>query len=295
MTDNEITAMALDPDGNLWCGTAAGLSYFDGVSWKELQIEYELSKYQPSKLYINSIAFTPEGIMWVNIIEKRFDGQGLSARLSRFDGNEWITYTENDGLPSLGVNAIAVDGDGTVWAGLGYGGVSWFDGEVWTYYNLGDGGHVYSIAINPNGEVWVGTWGGLLQFDGTVWKKYTQADGLPYNWVMSTAIDFDGKVWFGTYHYGDEQAGLSCFDGTTVRTCTTADGLIHNYAQSIAIDNENNVWIGTWEGVSRFDGQTWTNFTTNDDWASNHVSSIVFDNDGKLWIGTFNGVFRLNM
>ena len=206
--------------------------------------------------------------------------------LLRFDGNEWIAFTENDGLPYLKVNAIAVDGDGTVWAGLGYGGVSRFDAEVWTTYDPGDGGHVYSITINQNGEVWIGTWGGLLKYNGSTWEKFTQTDGLPYNWVRSIVIDLDGMVWFGTYNYGDEQAGLSCFDGTTVKTYTTVDGLIHNRVESIAIDNENNVWIGTPDGVSKFDGQSWTNFSTDDGLVSNYVSSIVVDNDNTVWIGT---------
>jgi len=63
---------------------------------------------------------------------------GTADGVSRFDGQTWTTYTEEDGLADNSVYAIAVDADGTLWFGTADG-VSRFDGQTWTTYTEEDG------------------------------------------------------------------------------------------------------------------------------------------------------------
>ncbi|MCX8159294.1 MAG: hypothetical protein N3D20_03370, partial [Candidatus Pacearchaeota archaeon] len=85
--------------------------------------------------------------------------------------------------------------------------------------------------------------GGLAKFDGTNWTVYyTSNSGLPYNDVLSLAIDAQGNKWIGT------AGGLAKFDGTNWTVYNTSNsGLPSNSVYSIAIDAQGNKWIGTLE------------------------------------------------
>jgi ligand-binding sensor domain-containing protein len=69
------------------------------------------------------------------------------------------------------------------------GGLAKFDGVNWTVYNTLNSGlpnnWVYAIAIDGQGNKWIGTLGGgLAKFDGVNWTVYnTENYGLPFNWV----------------------------------------------------------------------------------------------------------------
>ena len=70
---------------------------------------------------------------------------------------------------------------------------------------------INSIAIAPNGHIWIGafdgqTWpyhGGVGVFDGTTWKAYTTANSpLRHNQVEAITVGSDGRVWIGTASEG---------------------------------------------------------------------------------------------
>jgi ligand-binding sensor domain-containing protein len=60
--------------------------------------------------------------------------------------------------------------------------------------------YVYAIAIDGQGNKWIGTYGGgLAKFDGINWTVYNTANsGLPSNYVYAIAIDRQGNKWIGT-------------------------------------------------------------------------------------------------
>ena len=79
---------------------------------------------------------------------------------------EWIVYdTDNSGLPHNSVYALAIDEQGNLWIGTYGGGVANFDGENWTVYN-------------------------------------TDNSGLPSNYVWRFAFDAPGNIWIGTARGG---------------------------------------------------------------------------------------------
>jgi ligand-binding sensor domain-containing protein len=102
---------------------------------------------------------------------------------------------------------------------------------------------VQAIAIDEQGNKWIGTYGGgLAKFDGVNWIVYdTSNSGLPHNWVYSITIDKQGNKWIGTYG-----GGLVKFDGRNWTVYNTSNsGLSDNRVRIIAIDKQGNKWIGT--------------------------------------------------
>jgi ligand-binding sensor domain-containing protein len=73
----------------------------------------------------------------------------------------------------------------------------------WTVYNNSNSGlpnnTVKAIAIDGQGNKWIGTNSGLAKFDGVNWTVYNNSNsGLPDNNVLAIAIDGQGNKWIGT-------------------------------------------------------------------------------------------------
>jgi ligand-binding sensor domain-containing protein len=66
---------------------------------------------------------------------------------------------------------------------------------------------VICIAIEPDGDKWVGTCDGLVKISETEWKVYKSSNsGLRNDVVKDIAIDKDGTKWISTL------SGLAKFD-----------------------------------------------------------------------------------
>jgi len=177
---------------------------------------------------------------------------------------------------------------------------------------------IYAIAIDAQGNKWVGTGGGgVSKFDGTNWIAYTkQANGLVNDNINALVIDAQGVIWIGTSNgvskfdgrswvtvipsgvfraalidkqgnkwFGSD-GGVSKFDGTNLTSYTASSGLVNGEVKSLATDDQGNLWVGTKLGVSKFNGSQWTTYQVKDGLAGNFVSSIAIDKQGNKWFGT---------
>jgi hypothetical protein len=166
----------------------------------------------------------------------------------------------------------------------------------WIVYNTSNSGlpdnSVSAIAIDAQGNKWIGTLGGLAKFDGANWRVYnTYNSGLPSNIVYAIAIDGQGNKWIGT-----GAGGLAKFDGVnwTVYNIFNS-GLPNNWVLAIAIDGQGNKWIGTVRGLAKFDGVNWTVYnTSNSGLPDNWVNAIAIDGQGNKWIGTYGGLAKFD-
>ncbi|MEW8497984.1 MAG: two-component regulator propeller domain-containing protein, partial [Candidatus Thiodiazotropha taylori] len=126
----------------------------------------------------------------------RNTGLGTRSRhdLGVLSGGE-ATYNPNY------VFCVLIDSRDDLWAGTWGGGLSHFDGVEWTNYTAEDGlagDIVYSMALESNGVLWVGTNGGLSRFDGTNWENYGHREGLSDLNVYAVVVTPEGEVWAGT-------------------------------------------------------------------------------------------------
>ena len=127
--------------------------------------------------------------------------------------------TANSGLPLDYVWALAIDAQGNKWMGAA--------GNIWQ-----DGRRVWLAA-------------GLVKFDGEHWTVYNTANSdLPNNNVYAVALDAQESKWVGTW-----RGGVAKFDGQTWEVYDTENSALpSNYVWSLAIDAQGNKWIGTWLG-----------------------------------------------
>jgi len=297
LPSNFIKALTFDPTtGDAWLAVDdpnSGLSdvvmRYDGVNW----LAYDQSNTGIRFGLINDMTFDKEGNLWIG-----------GRAVYKFDGSRWAVYdTSNSPIPIYGVEAIAVDPEGAKWFLIRYIGGSValikFDDSTWTIYDSGGYYYVTTLAIDEEGNKWIGTLRrGVIRFDGTSWIEYNTANsGLIGNEVRSIQFDSQGNVWFGT------NKGLSKFDGIRWTNYDAWNsGLPFNSVTALYIDSEDNIWVATrardpykWRGfggVSVFNG---TNWRTYDIWnsgvASNWVRKIAEDLQGNMWfIHWFRGI-----
>ncbi|MEW5873326.1 MAG: two-component regulator propeller domain-containing protein [Chloroflexota bacterium] len=153
------------------------------------------------------------------------------------------------------------------------------------------GAEVRSIALAPDGTLWVAISDGVFHFDGSTWTKYTVEDGLAENYSRLIAVDAQGTVW--AIH---DSSRISSFDGTSWQTYESNNGNI----TSIACDAAGAIWFSTYApqrngemaGVLQFFAGQWR--TYNKGIEGLKVWDIELDANGVLWSGTDRGLARLD-
>jgi ligand-binding sensor domain-containing protein len=229
LAGNHVYAIGIGLDGRIWLGCApepdcvlreGGVSVFDGSHFLSFTSDYTQGSFVgggnsglcDNRVY--AITFDRDGNVW-------FGTKG--GGICRFDGTEWVTYSQSGDLPcnEVGDGAAALDNQGHVWFGLRGGGVCRFNGETWSAIDMNSGlagNFVYAIKTGPDDNLWFGCApdpdkvtgeGGVSIFDGETFTNYkSDYTGGRYvgggnsplvdNRVYAITFDHDGNAWFGT-------------------------------------------------------------------------------------------------
>ena len=110
--------------------------------------------------------------------------------------------------------SVACDAKGGVYVGH-FRGVAYYDGSTWTDISSSNFGSdattrdlVKTVAVAPNGDLWVLTDESAAVQHGTQWKVYEKGSGfVDFVSFAGLAIDSKGTVWALT------DSGLEMFDG----------------------------------------------------------------------------------
>ncbi|MBR5117592.1 MAG: hypothetical protein IK100_02960 [Muribaculaceae bacterium] len=146
LTFEYVQSMAFDSNNRLWCGTnGGGLFCFDGAKWDN----YTTSNSPLPSNYVGAITVDNNNVVWLNCRDNQYPdvyGVQYGFGLTRFDGNEWMTYNRNNSpLPSDCFWDLQVDADNRKWiATAGDVGLVCFDETEWTTYDTDNSG----IALN---------------------------------------------------------------------------------------------------------------------------------------------------
>ena len=205
LASNDVYWLLEDRDANLWFGTAAGVSRYDG---KAITTLTKADGLVDDAVY--AIAQDPEGRLWF----------GTQGGVCSFDGKQFTDLAGQVGRTFVNVRAVAVDRAGNLWFG-GQQGAFRFDGKTLTAFTTADGlldDFVGSMIVDRAGNVWFGhpgrfpanTGGGATRYDGETFRRFTRQDGLTSDTVYCLLEDKAGNIWFGS-----ADAGVCRYDGKT--------------------------------------------------------------------------------
>lgn len=309
LSDGEIQALAQTPDNYLWLGTPHGLVRFDGFHFAT----YDVADARALQEFgVQCLTVDHRGTLWAGS-----DGGGLTAitpgGVRQFD-------TAN-GLSSLSVRAVHEDSSHTLWAGTEHGifrlshgvftrvlhlgdpsiasivddgvGGLWFAGHRLLHFHAGSfteievperhsGLRIHSLALGPDGALWIATRTGLLERlpDGS-FHRFNAAAGD----IRSLLVDPHHQLWIGTMG-----AGLARLDPASPHALARRPLATGRTILASLFDTNGDLWFGTPGGLVRL-GSTGFALLTAQDTIGSEYASVLADRDGTTWLS--NGrVFR---
>lgn len=247
-----------------------------------------------------------DGNLWFSTVR-----QGLI----KYDGNEFHSFTTDDGLPSNMIRGMFEQDDGTLLVATNDGLVR-YDGNAFTsmtdyqplkvtrgFSEHGNHRSLWNVLVDSKGTLWITTMDGVFRHDGDHFTRFTlpvvaprdKAEFAP-KMVYCVYEDRQGNLWFGT-----DGAGAVRYDGDSMVVFTEKDhGLCSDNVCAILQDSKGNMWFGTsGGGVSKFDGDSFTThlrtkeFSVHTGWG--RYMSIIEDQAGDVWFGASHaggGVYR---
>lgn len=311
-----VLAIASTADGYLWFGTQKGLLRFDGMNYRLFD---DGNTPELKNNIVQALLPTANGELWIGT------AGGGAVRLK---GGKFTGFSSENGLADDFVQAFCETPNGTIFIATGKG-LNRFDQNQNALETIEElrGKTVNSLALDVDGNLWIGTYGdGLYRLADNQTMNFTAKDGLIGDYVWSLGIDARRHLWIGTRDgisrfdgtrfenftelasgykqsvyailpqtggeilFGTETAGIVRFDGAKWSADTEDNGLPSNGVYALATDREENVWAGTLGGAARLARHAFTMLTAAENLRGSITSAVYQDRRGNLWIGTDKGL-----
>ncbi|MBN2486126.1 MAG: hypothetical protein JXB34_09150 [Bacteroidales bacterium] len=243
---------------------------------------------------------------------------GTESGICKYDGHSLVIYTEDFSdttrLAGNYIRAIAGASNTNLWIGTTRG-LCLYKREMNNFKSyLPEPGNpesissiaVFSIAREPNGNLWIATNdSGLNYFDVKAQKfkrffaNQPSGNSLSYNTLTRVYLDSNGRLWIGTIQgVVDLYSPQSGKFQKVLLPLSTDRGFNRDQIRDIISDKNGNVWVGTsGSGVFRItiseNDTIIDQITQYTDKAisisNNYVSCLEVDKAGNLLVGMENG------
>ena len=312
LIQSSVHCFSQDHFGNLWVGTSAGLSRFDGQHFENYSQQQGLVGN-----HINDLFQMGDSLL----IATR---QGLSV----FDGMTFHNHQLRDSTgQAQAINQIVEDHQNSIYLILNQDRLAYFDGQQ--IHELENGklaGKFSGAARDQEEQLWLATYSGHVYrfYDN---KLHPQAGGQPLPrsirdiyidrqnrfWVVTSqeillydreqhqlhelGLDFpgfgqaysiqqdaEGMLWVSTSN------GIFSFDPTTLKIDPKSIAIPGSIIRSMYLDREDNLWFGTFsEGFFKFKGRLITKLKQEDGLRGKTFMSLFKDSRGRYWFGSYGG------
>ena len=286
---SKVHALMEDNTGNIWAGlyqkgvfivpqSNSGFGYYainDDNSGK-------------NRACISAFAKDKRGNLWLAT-----DGGGLFSAV----GNDLNNVQErNDGVACNSMISMAVDGNGTIWAGsYGHGLFCSNDGLHFSqpeYLKAIPNDKIMCLTYDERRDfLYIGTNGGRFVILDLKTNKIKQVDAPTNRWIRSLYLDKTGRLWIatseGAYYYDVDHNVL-----------LNADIGISAYHQTNSfVEHENTLYIGTMVGLVAYDMKQNRHkvIPLSKDNESQNILAMAMGDDESLWFTTTKVLSRLNV
>ncbi|RLD55797.1 MAG: hypothetical protein DRJ01_16155 [Bacteroidetes bacterium] len=200
--------------------------------------------------------------------------------LSKYDGTKWESFLYSNDYYGADYNKIIIDKENTIWLSSPFEFGNFYRIKNNKYEEICEGKHIYDMALDTSGHIWLATLHGLLEYTDDKFIDYSDEHEL-LDELSSISFDKNNKLCVGTF-----QNGILYKKDTCWINISEADGLISNEVNDIDFDNENNLWVATNSGVSCYSSEGITNYTSQDGLCSNSIEKVYVDNENFIWFSS---------
>jgi PAS domain S-box-containing protein len=320
LSDENVTALFEDREGNFWVATEGGLDRFHDSAVTTFSVKQGLSSAN-----VGSVLADRDGSVWLATFgglnrwkdrqitifggrDGKLNGDAPDSLFQDSRGRIWVStyrgfgYLENNrfipikAVPGGSVHGIAGDTEGNLWiANQEVGLFQLVQGNLvqeipWAKFGHTD--YVWSLAADPlQGGVWIGFYGGGVAYfrDGQVRASYAAPDGPGDHLVHDFGFSPDGAVWEAT------ESGLSRLKNGRVVTLTSKNGLPCDAVHWVMQDDDHAFWLNTTCGLVRIVGSevdAWATAADKDTNTKQIVQTTVFDSSDGVRSQSLSGGYR---
>ncbi|MCB1045363.1 MAG: response regulator [Acidobacteria bacterium] len=254
-----------ESNGLLWLATPRGLGTFDGTGVTAVN--------NPGRHFFRAIAVTDDGKVWAGadqglwVIDRQIARQVLAdmdvrslcavedkVYVGTATGETWV-MTQQDEPVRLGDALDVVRGlawyESQLFVSSNAGMFTWTESKGWQRFPSARDLLFSSMACDPAGRLWVGTWGqGIVRLDpstGTA-TLYDTHHNLPSPFITDSFCDFEGNLWFSARDGGVVKLSQEEF--------TYYDLGDPHLITNIAVDGDDHIWAMVPEqGLMRLNSQ----------------------------------------
>ncbi|MCW3099487.1 MAG: Diguanylate cyclase with beta propeller sensor [Chthonomonadaceae bacterium] len=313
LKSDNITALMMTRQGQLWIGTdSAGFGAFENQRFFPISTKIKDRNGSIAKAMLEA----RDGTCWIggekhNLLRDRSgrftklfsaytsvqdfvqDRQGAvwaatksNGLLAHYPDGSEVGLRLAQGLPTLAINCLVLDGDNSLWIGTNGAGLCRYRDGKFKTYTTRDGlssNEIQALCLDHQGNLWIGTRVGLDRMLGNRFSTFHKIDGLHDVGVSAIFEDREGDLWVGS------GAGLNRFRNTRLTPVSfpTPEGLANTSA--LAEGQDGSLWFGTDSGLKRLHNGVVTTYTTRDGLPSNDIVTLHMARDGALWIITPGG------
>ena len=300
-----VTSLCYDRSGALWVGTWGGTL----AKWARTRTRFPILTDDPS-MGPKAFSFCEDetgGILigaFYGVVQLK--GSTTHPILPRYSIGGNTNHPKNRVLGIVRDPMI----DGVIWIASRDSGLGRIDSKrgSCTYYRNDpldttsiDGHSAYSLLMDHEGTLWIGTEAGLNMFDRRSRQFRHFSPEVKLEDPLAKRIEALYEDRHGTIWVGSEFDGMGRVDrktGKIVWHMSLVPGKEYSSILAFCEDHQGRFWVGGYvEGLHLLDrgsGKSIRHLTESDGLANNTVNSIVEDGSGYLWIGTRNGLSRLD-
>jgi signal transduction histidine kinase/ligand-binding sensor domain-containing protein len=213
---------------------------------------------------------------------------GSNCGLSVYDGKQFRSYKEKDGLANSCVWSLAEDQNNDIWIGTYGGGLFRFRDEQFVQYSIEQGlpsKIVLQVLVARDGSLWMATPDGISHMQNGRFRNYTIADGLSSNQVVTIFQDRTGTIWACT------QGGLDRLIGEKFIPSPSTESNAKPYVVRLAEDSFGNLYAATSpRGISLIKGNQLVPLSED-----LKLLDVVEASDHVLWGSGTNGILRVQL
>jgi ligand-binding sensor domain-containing protein/serine phosphatase RsbU (regulator of sigma subunit) len=312
LSQSQVQTILQDNDGNLWIGTLAGLTRYNGKTFSTFSKKNGMAEDWVTASYKDK-----SGDLWFGHWAGGVTRYNAKTRI--FEDMHLEEYTR-----FKTVTTMLEDSKGYFWIGTEGSGVFIYDPRKNKMFALSvkDGlvsDNIYRLTADQLGNIWIATDKGISIYDQKLdisskssFSLLSTMNGLISDKVTSLAVINSDEMWVGTadagammIHVGEDFAQKN--PGAAIRRKSKifnmGNGLKSNFVDVLYEDNSHDIWIGTLGGgatkiipftssdrAEALDRAIVKTFSTKQGLNYFNVNAIFQDRENNIWIGTDIGL-----